>query len=164
MKKLFCSGAACLLLALMGAVLLPQTGMAQEKQNPPPASSLKEAAPDGQGRQWPVLVAFEGADLLGRRLALRLKERLDASPLFRLARQDEKAVKVLLTSRTEIQERPAFGSVYAAVWMYAEGKDVLAYFLDAQAGSVDEARLDAEADRLAANADKIAERYAYLFE
>jgi hypothetical protein len=48
--------------------------------------------------------------------------------------------------------------------MYAEGKDVLAYFLDAQAGSVDEARLDAEADRLAANADKIAERYAYLFE
>ncbi|MFW5837939.1 MAG: hypothetical protein ACOCVM_08005, partial [Desulfovibrionaceae bacterium] len=116
------------------------------------------------GRRWPVLVVHEGGDLLGQRLALRFKESLDASPLFRLAGPGEKAVKVQLTSRTEIGERPGFGSAYAAVWLYAEGKEVLAYYLDAVVGTVDGFRLDAESQRLAARTDKLTERYKYLFE
>jgi hypothetical protein len=155
--------AAVLAVALVLA-LGCQAALAGNATEPPPAPKQAGAENAETGRRSPVRVVHDGGDLLGERLALRFKELLDASPMFRLAGPKEKAVKVLLKSRREIRERPSFGSAYTAVWLYAESEDVLAYYLEAMAGVVNEARLDAESERLSAKTDTICERYEYLFE
>ncbi|PTN34478.1 hypothetical protein [Desulfonatronum sp. SC1] len=112
----------------------------------------------------PVLVEHQGADPVGMRLALHLKETFQKSALFRLAKPEEKHLSLRLVTRPQFTERPYLGSAYVLVWRYVESKEVLAYFLGDRLGFVDADMVGQEAEVLVAETDRIKVRYEYLLE
>ncbi len=112
----------------------------------------------------PVIVEHSGEDKLGELLAFQLKEAFARTTSFRPARDKEKALRVRLTSLTEIGERPDFGSAYAVTWLFSEGPTVLSYYLDGSMGFVNPGTVKSEAETLTARSDKAVSKFAYLFK
>ena len=109
-------------------------------------------------------VEQRGTDEVGARLVFHVKELFNKKSLFSLSTKDGKKLKLILTTREEFPERPALGTVYAAVWVYSESEATLKYFLDSRVGAVDASQAAQVAEALAAATDDLAAKYAYLFE
>jgi hypothetical protein len=142
---------------VMGQVQEPEADMATEAIEDLPA-------PTETGRSWPVFVVHQGDDPLGARLALRLKETFNGSNLFSLTEEDQRKIKVLLTTREEFPGRARLGSIYSATWIYQASETMLAHHLAGELGFIAPDGLDSLAEELAARTETMATRYSYLFE
>ncbi len=129
-------------------------------QAPPADDPADVPSPEG----IPVLVEHEGADPVGMRMALHLKETFQKSSLFRLANAEEKHISLRLVTRPQFGERPFLGSAYVVIWRYVESREVLAYYLSDRLGLVDADVVAQEAEVLVAETDKVRGRYGYLLE
>lgn len=149
-------------------LLLPLSVSAQDKAVPEtqakPAEVVKDAAKKEDKNTMPVIVEHSGEDALGGMLALRLKETLHKSPLFSLADKDSKAMRIKIVSRSEFKDRPTVGSIYTALWTFAENDTVLAYSLSESLGVVDSSSMETTANALTTRTDKLIEQYKFLFE
>ncbi|MBQ7586169.1 MAG: hypothetical protein IJU40_07995, partial [Desulfovibrionaceae bacterium] len=89
-------------------------------------------------RKTPIIIQFEGSDSLGSKLSFRLKERLNASNLFKLMgleeNQDEPRLILRLTTEPEFVSRPQVGSIYSLCWVFKEGRGYLPYLLKQNVG------------------------------
>ena len=112
----------------------------------------------------PVMVVHEGMDSLGRRVVFNLRERFNASDLFRLSGYKEKKIKLIITSQEEFKDRPGLSSIYSIVWTYSYGEDVLSNFLQSEVGIISANSISDLAETLAARTDEIYYDYSYLFE
>ena len=77
------------------------------------------------GKATPVAVEHLGADRLGQRLALELKERMGASPLFILTTADTPKLKVVVRTTEEFPGRPGLGTAVSVTWVYSGGAGLL---------------------------------------
>lgn len=111
----------------------------------------------------PVLVEHSGNDAIGGMLALKLKENLNKSSLFKLADKDNRALRIRVISKSEFKDRPGVGSTYAIIWTFAENENVLAYYLADFIGIVDNSSLELEAEKLTSMTDKFVDQYKFLF-
>lgn len=148
---------------------LAQNATAQAPDSKPDAQTAQKQASQKQTEAVrdgliPVLLEHDGEDKLGERLYLRLKETFGWSKTFRAAKKNEKALKLRLVTRTEIAERPEFGSAWMVVRLYVEGAGVLGYYLDSELGFVTQAGLEGEAEAIVAATAKTAETFSYLLE
>jgi len=136
-----------------------------------PAAQPKQAPPEqehgtggGDKAGLPVLVEHDGTDPVGLRLAFHLKETFQRSGLFRLAGPEEKHFSLRLVTREQFKDRPYLGSVYALVWRYVGSRDVLAHSLEERLGFVDADIVAQEAEVIAAETNRVRERFGYLLE
>lgn len=141
-------------------VLLMTSGALAEEMGKKP---LKDAPQKVAVRATAVSVEHEGADTAGTRLAFQLKEVCNASSLFALTDADTPKINILISTVPEFASRPDVGSAYAVVWVFAESKGNLQYYLGRQSGVVSEATASAIAQQLAERTDGIAVKYGYLF-
>ncbi len=111
-----------------------------------------------------VQLVHVGADPVGQALALALKERFAASPLFRLGKADERKIVLRLHTVPVLSGHPRLLSAYALTWTFFENPDTLSYFLAQDCGVADSTQPDELAQALAAKTDKVAADSAYLFE
>lgn len=140
------------------------------------AASIGHAADAGQTKALPdkpareveratqIAVEHDGADSIGARLAMRLKERFNTSSLFRLTEKDAPKVRILLSTAPEFPSRPGVGSAYAVVWAFSQSEGTLRHYLAREVGVVTAEDVDALADRLLERTDGIAVKYGYLFQ
>lgn len=132
---------------------------------PAPGGSPEGRPPARQpGKPLAVLVEHAGEDRIGERLAFQFKEALGRTQLFRLARDKEKGLRVRISTRTEIAERPDFGSACAVTWLLNEGPEVLSYYLDGSVELVHPGNLGGAAEDLVARTDKVVTKFSYLFQ
>lgn len=136
---------------------------------PAPAQSAPASEPEKKAdKRVAVFIDHKGADDAGLRFALQLKERVNASSLFRLSTaSNEKRVRLRIVTQEEFKDRPWIGSRYSVTWLFAENADVLSYFLDSDAGTVSPlpgANAADAAERLLARTEELAKQFAYLFE
>lgn len=161
----------------VAAQAAPQTQVGQaheqaQEQAPEQARNQTQAAPRGipdapntaAGQPTPISVEHHGADNVGARLALQLKELFNRSSLFRLSTKDESKIKLILNTKVEFEGRPNSSSVYSAVWVYSESEGTLKYYLASETGVVDSAALEFAAELLTERSDNEASKYRYLFE
>lgn len=157
------------------ALILCPTAHAQDAPSQPAEPQASEAqAPQAQAipdipaevavKGTPVAVVHDQVDQLGTRLAFQLKETFNSSSLFGLTAGDEPKIKVIVSTKPEFSGRPQVGSVYAVVWIFSSGENVLTHYLASEAGTVDTTTVAATAEALAATTAAVAEKYAYLFE
>lgn len=160
--------AACALAPSPAAAQAPGTApapaTAAQDGDLPPGKTIPDTPAETRTAATPVAVVHGDVDQLGTRLAFRLKEIFNDSGLFALTSRDERKLKVVVTTRPEFPGRPQVGSVYAAVWIFSSGENVLTHYLACKAGTVDTTTVDATAEALAATTAAVAEQYAYLFE
>lgn len=141
-----------------------RTRVDHPKPEPRQAPQDEEERDAANGRGIPVVVEHHGTDPVGMRLALHLKETLQKSNLFRLAKADEKHLNLRLTTREQFVERPFLGSAYVLIWRYVESEDVLTYYLSERLDFVDSGVVLHEAEVLAAETDRVNTRFGYLLE
>lgn len=157
-----------LVLVLMIVLGLSAAVTAEEKKAVP--DSKNKPAPEEKVEQVvevagiPVAVIHNGNDVLGGTLALKLKENFRKSVLFKLAGKDTKSVRINIESRSEFNERPEIGSVYSAVWTFAESEGVVPFYLRQELGLVNSRNVENGAAALMNKTDKVAAEYKYLFE
>lgn len=126
--------------------------------------SLPDKPSKDAERVTAVAVEYEGTDSIGARLALRLKERFNASSLFHLNERDVPKVRVLLSTVPEFPGRPNVGSAYSVVWAFSQSEGTLRHYLAREVGVVTPDEVDGLADRLVERTDGIAVKYNYLFQ
>jgi hypothetical protein len=114
-------------------------------------------------RATPVAVEHQGADRLGQRLALELKERLNASSLFILTPADTPRLKVVVRTTEEFPGRPGLGTAVSVTWVYSGGAGLLGHYLDGMVAVTDAAGVAALVPAIAGRTDEVAGSYAYLF-
>lgn len=131
------------------------------KNKPAAVEEVKQSA---ENLGLPVVVFHNGNDVLGGTLALKLKENFRKSVLFKLSTKDAKAVRILIESRSEFNERPEIGSVYSVAWIFAESEGVIPFYLKQELGLVNSRNVENSAANLMNKTDKIAGEYKYLFE
>ncbi|ACS80103.1 hypothetical protein [Maridesulfovibrio salexigens] len=163
MKKLLGSALILLLVLCLGSIASAEEKKAvpNSKAKPAPVEKVEQSA-EKQG--VPVAVIHSGDDVLGGTLALKLKENFRKSVLFKLAGKDGKAVRVIIESRSEFNERPEIGSVYSVVWTFAESEGVVPFYLKQELGLVNSRNVENSAAGLMNTTDKVAGEYKYLFE
>lgn len=144
---------ACLLLLAVSA-------FAEEGQTKRP---LKDTPQRVAARATAVSVEHEGDDPAGIRLAFQLKELFNTVSLFKLTDSDSPKINLLISTQPEFASRPEIGSAYAVVWVFAESKGNLQYYLGRQVGVVSDATAVNVARQLAERTDGIAVKYNYLF-
>ncbi|MGE4297150.1 MAG: hypothetical protein AB7E47_03900 [Desulfovibrionaceae bacterium] len=161
------------MLVVMGALVFGMAaGAWAADQAAKPAGGDKAAqaripdkpAPPKADRSTPVTVEQRGTDDVGARLVFHVKELFNKNTLFSLSAKDGKKLKLIVSTSEEFPDRPALGSVYAAVWVYSESESTLKYYLDSRVGVVDAPDAARVAEVLAATTDTVASKYAYLFE
>lgn len=114
-----------------------------------------------------INVQVDGTDSIGAKLSTRLKERFNASSLFRLNSDEDKdkaELRLLLNTAPEFPSRPSVGSVYGVCWVFSQGKGYLGYLLAREVGTVNSDDLDALVDKLVERTDGIAAKYANLWK
>ena len=111
-------------------------------------------------RRTPVVVEFEGADVLGATLFSRLQDTLNSTNPA--APQREAKFRILLTTASEFPSRPGVGSVYAVVWTLALSEGSMEYYLVRDLGVVTPDTVDAVVTRIVSRTDGVAARYGYL--
>ena len=130
------------------------------------ALSLAFSAPamaDGtpvKERRTPVLVEFEGVDVIGATLSAKLREELGkANP----ANPEREAVfRLMLSSASEFDTRPSAGSVYAVVWSFSPSGGSMEYYLARDMGVVTPDNMDNVIRRLIQRTEGVSARYGYL--
>ena len=111
-------------------------------------------------RRTPVVVEFEGSDVLGVTLFTRLQDKLNSTNPS--APQREAKFRLLLTTASEFPSRPGVGSVYAVVWTLALSEGSMEYYLVRDLGVVTPDTVDAVVARIIGRTDGVAARYGYL--
>ena len=111
-------------------------------------------------RRTPVVVEFEGSDVLGATLFNRLQDTLNSTNPS--APQREAKFRILLTTASEFPSRPGVGSVYAVVWTLALSEGSMEYYLVRDLGVVTPDTVDAVVTRIVSRTDGVAARYGYL--
>jgi len=162
---------ACLLVllsAFSGSVFAADAGTAAAggkiqqptaKVQPPPDAPVK-----GETRSTAVAVIHEGTDSIGARLSTRLKERFNASNLFRLEEKDQPKMRLLLSTMEEFPSRAGVGSVYSITWVFSQSEGHLAYLLARDVGVLTMEGVNALTDSLVERTDGIGVKYGYLFK
>lgn len=90
MKKLFTKILPCVLVLFLSTQALAEE-QAKEQNIPNTPQKLVE-------QSSPVMVEFSGADSLGSALSTRMKERFNASNLFKLENADTPKIRILISS------------------------------------------------------------------
>ena len=153
-----------LALACSGSALAADAaGSAGGKIQQAPAKAQPDAPAKTETRNTAVAVVHEGADSIGARLATRLKERFNASNLFKLEERDQPKMRLLLNTTAEFSSRPGAGSVYSVTWVFSQSEGHLAYLLARDLGVLTAEDVDALTDSLVERTDGIGARYGYLF-
>ena len=160
----FCS--LVLLLAFAGSVFAADAaaGAVSGKVQQPPAKVQPDTPVKAETRSTAVAVIHEGVDSIGARLAMRLKERFNASNLFKLEEKDQPKLRLLLNTMAEFPSRPGIGSVYSITWAFSQSEGHLAYLLARDVGVLTLEEVDALIARLEARTDDISVKYGYLFK
>ena len=156
---------ACLL-AGSGSVFAADAagGAVSGKTQPPPAKTPQDAPAKTETRNTAVAVIHEGTDDIGARLAMRLKEKFNASNLFKLEEKDQPKMRLLLNTMEEFPSRAGVGSVYSITWVFSQSEGHLAYLLARDVGVLTMERVDALTDSLLRRTDDIGVKYGYLFK
>ena len=165
---------------LLAALLLLAAGFVQPRpafaQPDAPAESAKPQPPADKPvpavkaeavpavRRVPILVDAQGGDPFTTKLAFQFKEAVRRSEGYRLASSGEQAFAVRLIGKVEFESRPHLGSALSVSWLFRERSDVLPVLLDDSVEFVDAATLQPLVDALMARTDKLADKYAYLFD
>ncbi len=160
MKPLFASLLLCALLAALAPACLAADQAAANATAPAPAAVNSTAR---SGKATPVAVEHLGADQLGQRLALELKERMGASPLFILTPADTPKIKGGVRTTEEFPGRPGLGAAVSVTWVYSGGAGLLGHYLDGMVAVTDAAGVAALVPAIAGRTDEVAGSYAYLF-
>ena len=150
------SGSACAADAAAGAV--------SGKVPQPPAKAQPDTPVKTETRGTAVAVIHEGTDNIGARLAMRLKERFNASNLFKLEEKDQPKLRLLLNTMEEFPSRGGLGSVYSITWVFSQSEGHLAYLLARDVGVLTLEGVDALTDSLVQRTDGIGVKYGYLFK
>ncbi|MBQ9537022.1 MAG: hypothetical protein IJU79_04435 [Desulfovibrionaceae bacterium] len=133
----------------------------------PTAKPYLEQTQTQVGHATPISLKLEGADSLGSKLALRLKERFNQSNLFDLRPMDEETTKpklvLLLATKAWCEPKPNLGSCYSLCWVFREGKGYLPYLLRQDVGLIEGENLESLVDRILELTDGIASRYHKLW-
>jgi len=155
-----------LLLAFSGSVFAADaaTGAVGGKVQQPQAKVQPDAPVKAETRSTAVAVIHEGADSIGARLATRLKERFNASNLFKLEEKDLPKMRLLLSTMAEFPSRPGAGSVYSITWVFSQSEGHLAYLLARDVGVLTLEEVEALTDSLVERTDGIGVKYSYLFK
>jgi len=156
-----------LLLAFSGSVFAADaaTGAVSGKVQQPAAKTQPPDTPArAEMRSTAVAVIHEGADSIGARLAMRLKERFNASNLFKLEERDQPKMRLLLNTMAEFPSRPGAGSIYSITWVFSQSEGHLAYLLARDVGILTLEEVDALTDSLVERTDGIGVKYGYLFK
>ena len=155
-----------LVLAFPGSVFASDaaTGAVSGKTQQPPAKTQPDTPAKGESRNTAVAVIHEGVDSIGARLSTRLKEKFNASNLFRLEEKDQPKMRLLLTTMEEFPSRPGLGSVYSVTWAFSQSEGHLAFLLARDVGVLTMEEVDALTDSLLARTDGIGVKYGYLFK
>ncbi len=170
LRNVFLPLALIIFLALpaMAAETTAPSGEALQAEKPaPPQQAPANAAPrPAPERSGTVLgIEHDGKDALGAKLSFQLKELFGNSSRFSLSNNKSEArFKLLLSTQPEFADRPNLGSVYALVWVYSHGDNVLGYYLAMESGVINPEDVDGLAARIAEKTDGIAARYAFLKE
>ncbi|MCL2123707.1 MAG: hypothetical protein FWH34_06405 [Desulfovibrionaceae bacterium] len=156
---------ACLL-ACSGSVFAADAagGAVSGKTQQPPVKAQPDTPAKTETRSTAVAVIHEGADNIGARLATRLKEKFNASNLFKLEEKDQPKMRLLLNTMAEFPSRPGAGSVYSITWVFSQSEGHLAYLLARDVGVLTTEEVDALTDSLVERTDGIGVKYGYLFK
>jgi len=163
MKCLLSSCLCVLILACSGGVFAADAAGAVGGKMQQPAKAQPDTPVKTETRNTAVAVIHEGADSIGARLAMRLKEKFNDSNLFRLEEQDQPKIRLLLNTMEEFPSRAGVGSVYSITWVFSQSEGHLAYLLARDVGVLTTERVDALTDSLVQRTDGIGVRYGYLF-
>ena len=156
-----------LLLALPGSVSAADGtsgGTVSGKVQQQSAKTQPDTPVKMETRSTAVAVIHEGADSIGARLAMRLKEAFNASNLFRLEEKDQPKMRLLLNTMAEFPSRPGAGSVYSITWVFSQSDAHLAYLLARDVGILTMEEVDALTYSLLERTDGIGVKYGYLFK
>jgi hypothetical protein len=166
MKYLFHLCPLVLLLTFSGSALAADavTGAVSGKVQQQPAKTQPDTPAKVETRSTAVAVIHEGGDSIGARLTMRLKERFNASNLFKLEEKDQPKLRLLLTTMEEFSSRPGIGSVYSITWAFSQSEGHLAYLLARDVGVLTMEEVDALTERLLERTDGIGVKYGYLFK
>jgi len=166
MKHLFYFCPLVLLLVFSGGALAADAaaGAVSGKVQQQPAKAQPDAPAKAEMRNTAVAVIHEGGDSIGARLAMRLKERFNASNLFKLEEKDQPKLRLLLNTMEEFPSRPGVGSVYGITWAFSQSEGHLAYLLARDVGVLTMEEVDALTERLLERTDGIGVKYGYLFK
>ena len=166
MKQLFHICVFAFVLAFSGSVFASDaaTNAVSGKVQQPPAKTQPDAPSMTETRSTAVAVIHEGVDSIGARLSTRLKEKFNASNLFRLEEKDQPKMRLLLTTMEEFPSRAGLGSVYSITWVFSQSEGHLAYLLAREVGVLTMGEVDALSDSLLARTDGIGVKYGYLFK
>jgi hypothetical protein len=157
-----CSLLVCLAWSAPGAAQNAAKAPAPQAA-PALAETPGQKAPEPSGKKLAVTVEHDDTDPLGARLAYHLKELLGRSSLMTLTNKDEKKVVIVLRTKEEFPGRPNLCSIYSVNWLFSAKEGSLKYFLNAEAGIVDNTGVDQAAEAILAKTDKLATTYGYLF-
>ncbi len=147
-------------LSAFSALAAEQPGAAQN--TPPPAQNAPAAKAD-EKRGTVIGVEHEGKDTLGARLAFQLKEAFNTSSRYSLTDDNaQPRFKLVLVTQTEFESRPGLGSIYAVIWTYSNGGDVLGYYLLTETGIITPDDIPGLVTKLAERTDGIVARYGFL--
>ena len=157
-----------LLLAIAGSALAADaaagavSGKVQQQQQP--AKAQADAPAKAETRSTAVAVIHEGVDSIGARLTMRLKERFNASNLFKLEDKDQPKLRLLVNTQEEFPSRPGIGSVYSITWVFSQSEGHLAYLLARDVSVLTMEGVEALIDSLMERTDGLVVKYGYLFK
>ncbi|XPV77848.1 MAG: hypothetical protein ACNI27_07970 [Desulfovibrio sp.] len=148
-----------------------ESAPAKEKATPTKVVAKEEAAPKQSAQKQEiknnkrsVYIEHEGADELGDRFALAVKEAFRKSEGFFVADSPEKSMVLTIATKVEFSDRPQLGSIASIIWRFAEKPNVFSYYLNNDLRCVDETILPKTAEAIVAKTDKIISKYFYLYE
>ena len=158
----------CLLMLPQGSLqaqnrTAPRTQTANATESPN-ATLPSTPVASGEKDRVPIRVTHENTDQLGRQLVFHMRERFSSSELFRLSEESEEKILIRVGSQVEFQGRQGLSSVYAVIWTFSYGRDVLSNYLESDTGIVTKNRVKAEAEDLVARTYEVYNRYSYLME
>ena len=134
------------------------------KVQAPPSKVQPDTPVKTEAHSTAVAVVHEGTDDIGLRLAMRLKEKFNASNLFVLEEKDQPKMRLLLKTMEEFPSRAGVGSVYSVTWVFSQSEGHLAYLLERDVGVLTMERVEALVDSLLQRTDGIGVKYGYLFK
>jgi hypothetical protein len=148
-------------LSVMVLVLLcAGASLAQERD----AASLPDKPAVVPDRSVPISVLHSGDDSIGAKLTAELKDAFNVNSLFKLTENDESKLRVLLKTTPEFPTRPAVGSTYSLVWVFARNADSLEHFLVHETGVVSLDDISGLVAHILERTDGLSVKYAYLFK
>jgi|APHig6443717817_1056837.scaffolds.fasta_scaffold228022_2 hypothetical protein len=117
----------------------------------------------GKENRFPVSVAATANDIVGGRLAYKVKEEVRRSASMHLVDPDEAGVHLVLVTLPRDTNNPSFSTVYSAVWTLKHD-ELFPSYLNSQVGYCGSDAVDSQAESLVAETDKIISDLKSLFK